>query len=130
VSYPIFLSTRSLTHACHSSVVRPLSRATTTTVMLSHPIPADSESRAIHLTIMSSAILPRSSPLAIARRVKSTTCCELKQSQIPTGQRYAPISDQSNIPSQATTKNSSSPSSLCVMISGSTVTICFSALNA
>ena len=36
----------------------------------------------------------------------------------------------SHVPSQATTKNSSSPSNLCVMISGSTVTICFSALKA
>jgi folate-dependent tRNA-U54 methylase TrmFO/GidA len=72
---------------------------------------------------MSSQILPRSSPFAMARRVKSMTCCEVKQSQIPAGS--ALIVD-GNSPSQARTRNSSSPSILCVMISGSAVTICFS----
>jgi hypothetical protein len=32
---------------------------------------------------MFSQILPSESPLAIALRVKSTTCCEERQSQIP-----------------------------------------------
>ena len=53
------------------------------TVILSHPIPPVSESVARHFTIISSQILLKGSPFATARRVKSTTCCDDRQSQIP-----------------------------------------------
>lgn len=72
--YTHFFSTRSFTQDRHSSTVRPPKRATTTTVMLSQPMPPVSESVARHLTMRSSQIFPISSPLATARRTKSTTC--------------------------------------------------------
>ncbi len=97
-----------------------------TTVMLSQPMPPVSESRARHLVIMFSAMVPSESPCATARRVKSTTCCDDKQSQIPAGSAYRRDRGVQKPPSQASTMNSSSPSILCSAMSGSAVTICFS----
>lgn len=115
VRYPYPVLTRSVTHSYHCSFVRPCVMATISMVMLSQPIPApEVVSGARQCSNINSAISVNSEPWDTWYRTKSTTSCELRQSQIPVDKNSHCKSQKLDLcnkqcrPSQARTKNSSS----------------------
>jgi len=108
----------------HSSRLLPRKKPMIITVILSHPTPPVSLFEARQLSIRFSQMAERSCLATIPRRTNSTTACDDWQSQIPDYYvRGVCLRKIGGLPSQATTRNSSSSDMSCSVTSGYAVTI-------